>query len=44
MDVEARNKGYSIEGLCTALMELAQQLEKVDDPLCNFQNGGGATA
>jgi hypothetical protein len=44
MVVEAKNKGYSIEEFCTALMELAQQFKKVDDPFCNFLNGGGATA
>jgi hypothetical protein len=44
MEVLAKNKGYSIEEFCTALMELAQAFEKVDDPFGNFQNGGGATA
>jgi hypothetical protein len=44
MEVEVKNKGYSTEECCTALVELAQQFEKADDPFCNFQNGGGATA
>ena len=44
MVVEAKNKGYSIEEFCTALMKLAQQFKKVDDPFCNFHNGGGANS
>ena len=44
MEVLTKNKGLSVEEFCEEMMQLATQLEKVDDPFGNFQNGGGATA
>ena len=44
MELETKNKGYSIEEFCTTLIELVQQFARAGDPFSNFQSGGGATA